>query len=42
MGPATICDAARAGKCELYNLGYCYQYGKGVEQDMKKAIELYT
>jgi TPR repeat protein len=24
-----------------YNLGYCYQYGKGVKKDLKKAIVYY-
>ena len=24
-----------------YNLGACYEYGEGVEQDMEKAVELY-
>ena len=24
MGPATSCDSAKAGECELYNLGFCY------------------
>ncbi len=24
MGPATVCDSAKAGKCDLYFLGFCY------------------
>lgn len=24
MGPATICDAAKAGQCDLYTAGFCY------------------
>jgi len=24
MGPATICDAAKAGECDLYTAGFCY------------------
>jgi len=24
MGPATTCDAAKAGECELYSMGFCY------------------
>lgn len=24
MGPATVCDAAREGQCELYEMGFCY------------------
>ena len=25
-----------------YNLGVCYNFGKGVEKDLQKAIEWYT
>ena len=35
--------AAKQGDAEAqYNLGMCYGQGKGVKQDVQKAVEWYT
>ena len=36
MGPATTCDAAKAGECELYSMGWCYAQNN--ESQHKLAI----
>src|SRR6266540_3593113 len=36
-----IISARRGNIIAQYNLGYCYQYGKGVSKDEKKAFEWY-